>query len=137
MAVGEASVSLQCLRDSRGMLVVAQSGEQVPFPIRRMFFLRDVAPGSERGYHAHRACHELLVVPSGAVTIELDNAMRRSRHRLMDPDQALHVPPMTWIVLREFEAGTVCIVLASEHYDPADYIRDYQEFVAAVRGIRR
>jgi mannose-6-phosphate isomerase-like protein (cupin superfamily) len=119
------------------MLVVAQSGEQVPFPIQRMFFLRDVAPGAERGHHAHRLCHELLVVASGAVTIELDDAGRRWRHRLAEPDRALHVPPMTWIVLREFEVGTICIVLASERYEPADYIRDYQEFVAAARGIGR
>ena len=119
------------------MLVVAQSGEQVPFRIQRMFFLRQVPAGSERGHHAHRVCHEFLIVPLGGVTIELDDGQRRWRHRLAQPNQALHVPPMTWIVLREFDAGTICVVLASERYDPADYIRDHQEFLAAVRGIGR
>jgi dTDP-4-dehydrorhamnose 3,5-epimerase-like enzyme len=123
--------------DSRGILVAAQFMDQVPFRIRRMFFLKDVPPGSERGNHAHRRSHELLVVPSGAVTIELDDGWSRWQHRLKEPDRAVHVPPMTWVILRGFEVGTICVVLASEAYKAADYIRDYQRFVTAVRGIER
>jgi dTDP-4-dehydrorhamnose 3,5-epimerase-like enzyme len=134
---GEGSVVLPRVADARGILVVAQTGEQVPFQIRRMFFVSKVAPGSERGHHAHRTCHELLVVPSGAVTIELENSERGWTHRLAEPDQAVHVPPMTWIVLRDFEPDTICIVLASERYDPADYIYDYQKFKTAAAEMRR
>jgi dTDP-4-dehydrorhamnose 3,5-epimerase-like enzyme len=131
------SVALPRVTDSRGILVVAQTGEQVPFEIRRMFFVSMVAPGSERGHHAHRTCHELLVVPCGAVTIDLEDSQGNWTHRLAEPDQAVHVPPMTWIVLREFEPDTICIVLASEHYDPADYIHEYHKFKAAAAVMRR
>lgn len=127
-------VAFTCVADSRGALIVAEAGEQVPFQIRRMFFVIKVAPGVERGHHAHRTCHELLVVPSGAVTIELENAERSWTHRLAEPDRAVHVPPMTWIVLRDFEPNTICIVLASEEYDPNDYIYDYDQFRAAVEA---
>jgi mannose-6-phosphate isomerase-like protein (cupin superfamily) len=101
-----------------------------------MFFVSKIPSGSDRGHHAHRCCHELLVVPSGAVTVELENSERSWTHRLAEPDQAVHIPPMTWIVLREFEPGTICIVLASEPYDPADYIYDYDTFRTAA-GARR
>jgi UDP-2-acetamido-3-amino-2,3-dideoxy-glucuronate N-acetyltransferase len=130
----DASLILPHSSDSRGMLVVAQFTDQVPFRIGRMFFFKNVPPGSERGHHAHRVCHELLVVPSGAVTIELDNGWKRWQHRLTQPDRAVHVPPMTWIVLRAFEADTICVVLASEAYDATDYIHDYDRFLTFVRG---
>ena len=123
--------------DPRGKLVFMEAGEQVPFAIRRVFFLHDLTPGHERGNHAHRSCHEFLVVVAGAVTVELDSGHHRWRQFLTERNKAVHVPPMTWIALRDFDASTVCMVLASERYDPTDYIRDYQEFLStAQRGDR-
>jgi hypothetical protein len=128
---GQMLTDLPSVVDQRGKLVVMEAGEQVPFPIRRVFFLHDLAPGRERGNHAHRTCHEFLVAAAGSLTIELDDGVRRWRRFLSERNQALHVQPMTWIVLRDADPGTVCVVLASERYDPADYIRDYQEFLSA------
>lgn len=123
-------LELQYYRDSRGSLAVAQSKQEVPFQIERVFVLTDLSPGAERGNHAHRACQEFLMVASGGVTVELDDASRQWQYRLTKPYQGVYIAPMTWIVLREFEVGTTCVVLASDRYDPTDYIRDYAEFCA-------
>lgn len=130
-------VSLQYYKDSRGTLVVAQSREQVPFQIERVFVLSDLTPGSERGGHAHRRCQEFLMVASGAVTVELDNVREQWRYRVSGPSQGVYIEPLTWIVLRDFDVGTICVVLASEPYNPTDYIRDYAEFCASATGANR
>ncbi len=121
--------NLPMVKDKRGKLVFMEAGEQVPFAIRRVFFLHDLAPGQERGHHAHRNCHEFLVVVAGALTIELDDGSRRWRRFLAERSEAVHIPPMNWIVLRDFDPDTVCMVLTSDRYDPKDYITDYQEFL--------
>jgi len=118
--------------DDRGKLVCMECGKHVPFAIKRVFVLHDLAPGGVRGNHAHRTCHQFLVVVAGALIVELDDGNSRRQHLLADRNRALHIPPMNWIVLREFDANTVCMVLASEPYDPSDYIRNYEEFVSSV-----
>jgi mannose-6-phosphate isomerase-like protein (cupin superfamily) len=128
---------LPSVSDPRGKLVFMEAGQQVPFPIRRVFFLHDLTPGHERGNHAHRSCHEFLVVVAGALTIELDNGRRRWRRFLIERHHAVHVPPMHWIVLRDFDASTVCMVLTSERYDPEDYIRDYPSFLSEAKRAER
>lgn len=125
---------LPLIADPRGKLVFMETGGQVPFPIRRVFLLHDLAPGHERGHHAHRTCHEFLVVVAGALTMEIDNGSRQWHRFLSQRDQAVHIPPMNWVVLRGFDRSTACMVLASDRYDPDDYIRDYQQFLRAVRA---
>lgn len=124
---------LPSITDARGKLVFMEAGEHIPFAIQRVFILHDLVPGQERGNHAHRRCHQFVIAMSGAMTIELDDGKRRWTHSLAARSEGVYVPPMTWIVVRDFDAHTVCVVLASERYNPHDYIHDYEEFVSAVR----
>ena len=133
--VSVAGVTLRRLRvavDLRGSLAAAEFPDDVPFVPRRCFFVFDV-PGKEvRGAHAHRRCAQLLVCASGSVNVLLDDG-RKSEEIVLDrPDLGLHVPPMVWAVQYRYSADAVLVVLASDPYDPADYIRDYEEFRSLV-----
>lgn len=126
-------VDLQRITDGRGDLLVAELGEHMPFSVRRMYALLNIPEGSERGGHAHRQLSQLMVVLSGSLDLIVDDGVRRERIRLGENGRAVHIRPMVWRELGAFSAGTVCVVLASEIYDEADYIRDYREFVEQVR----
>ncbi len=121
-------LELPRVADERGALVFVEGGIHVPFPIRRFFVLYDTAEGAERAHHAHKACHQVLIALSGRFLVEIDDGRRRWRQLLDRPTRGLHVPPMTWIELRDFTPGAVCGVLASEPFEEADYIRDYAQF---------
>lgn len=128
-------VTLHRLRmavDLRGSLAAGEYPAQLPFVPRRCFFVFDV-PGKEvRGEHAHRQCHQFLICARGSVTVLVDDG-RKSEEILMDqPDVGLHVPPMIWAVQYKYSADALLLVLASDEYDAADYIRSYEEFLAAV-----
>ena len=121
--------------DPRGNLTFVEGGRHVPFDIRRVFYLYDVPTGSDRGAHAHRALHQFLVCLSGSFDVALDDGTRRQTVHLNRPWQGLHVPPMIWASEVNFDPGSVCLVLASDVYDEADYIRDYDAFLAASRPL--
>jgi|ERR1700683_2241609 len=106
----------------------AEVGRHIPFAVRRAFAIYDVAPGVERASHAHRTNHQLIIMLSGGCTIVCDEGHRVATERLDNPAQGLHVPPLVWITLKDFTPGAVCLVLASELYDAAEYIRDRAEF---------
>jgi oxalate decarboxylase/phosphoglucose isomerase-like protein (cupin superfamily) len=118
-------------RDARGALTFAQDGEHIPFPVKRFFALYDLAPGATRGGHAHRAQHQLLMMLAGGATITVDDGRERAAVRLDRPSQALHVPPLLWLDLDDFTPGGVCMVLTSDLYSEADYIRDHDAFLRA------
>jgi UDP-2-acetamido-3-amino-2,3-dideoxy-glucuronate N-acetyltransferase len=119
-------------RDLRGSLVATEFAQQLPFEPARSFVIFDV-PGAEiRGEHAHRACHQFLVVVAGACSIAVDDGSHRDQFRLDSPSMAVHVPPMVWASQFRHSDDAVLLVLASHVYDPADYIRDYADFLAAV-----
>lgn len=115
--------------DARGSLVFGQDGEHVPFPVKRFFLLYGMPEGAKRGGHAHRTQHQFLVMAAGAGTIIVDDGKSRSPVRLDSPGQGLHVPPLLWLDLEEFTTGAACLVLASDLYSEADYIRSRDEFV--------
>jgi hypothetical protein len=114
--------------DAGGRLLVAQAGAQVPFGIRRLFVLHDIAEGQARGRHAHRAQHQLLIMLAGGCEVVVDNGATRETVRLDRPTLALHAPPMLWLELGAFSPGAICAVLTSGDYDEGDYIRDREEF---------
>ena len=109
-------VKLQTIRDARGNITVI---ERLPFPIRRVYYLHGIEPGASRGGHSHRALRRLFVAVAGAFTIEVDGLPIR----MDDPAQGLYIDPLQWIDLYDFTPGAVCLVLASEEYKEADYIR--------------
>ena len=117
--------------DERGSLVVIEGGREIQFAIQRAFFLYDVPTGATRGGHAHRSLQEFIIALSGSFSIVVDDGARRSRHLLDDPGLGLYVGPMNWIELRDFSVGSVCLVLASSHYDETDYYRNYDDFIWA------
>lgn len=123
--------------DMRGDITVAEFDRHLPFDVKRIFFMYDVPSGDVRGEHAHRACTQLLLSLSGGVSIVVDDGTIREEVRLDDPSVGLLIPPKLWSVQYRFAPGTVLAVFCSEHYDPQEYIRDYDEFLDAVGRSRR
>jgi hypothetical protein len=127
-------IELPKISDPRGNLTFIEGGRHVPFEIRRAYYLYDVPGGAERGGHAHKALHQLIVAMSGSFDVVLDDGTTKSRFHLNRSYYGLYVCPMIWRELDNFSSGSVCMVLASNLYDENDYYRDYQEYVSALRG---
>lgn len=131
MALGDCKlVRLPRARDERGSLTFIESHRHVPFAMQRVYYLYDVPRGESRGGHAHRALRQLVIAIAGSVRIELDDGRERRTFTLDSPDEGLLIVPMIWRELSEFSPGAVCMVLASEPYDPEDYIHDHTRFVS-------
>lgn len=130
-------IELPKIQDPRGNLTFVEGGRQLPFDIKRVYYLYDVPGGSERGGHAHLALHQFVIAMSGSFDIVLDDGFEKKRIHLNRSYLGLYLPPMTWRELDNFSSGSVCMVLASEHFDEADYLRDYSEFMLQVHGNRR
>ncbi|MDK4723063.1 FdtA/QdtA family cupin domain-containing protein [Rhizobium sp. CNPSo 3968] len=120
--------------DNRGNLTFLEGNRHAPFDIKRVYYLYDVPGGAHRGGHAHKQLRQLIIAISGSFDVVLDNGFEKKRFSLNRSYYGLYVPVMTWRELDNFSSGSVCLVLASEHYDEADYYRDYEEFVQVVRG---
>ncbi|HEY4351548.1 MAG TPA: FdtA/QdtA family cupin domain-containing protein [Paraburkholderia sp.] len=126
-------IELPKITDPRGNLTFVEGGNHIPFDIRRVYYLYDVPGGSDRGAHAHRKLHQFVVAMSGSFDIVLDDGDRQRRFHLNRSYYGLYICPMMWRTLDNFSSGGVCMVLASEVYDPADYIRDHNEFLSLAR----
>lgn len=124
-------IELPKISDPRGNLTFIEGNQHVPFRIERVYYLYDVPAGAERGGHAHRELEQLLLAAAGSFDVVLDDGRRRQRVQLNRPYVGLYVGPMVWRELDNFSSGSVCLVLASRPYDPADYHRDYEQFRAA------
>lgn len=113
--------------DDRGQLIAIESlSELVPFEVKRVYYIYDTTPGTVRGKHAHKELKQVLICVSGACTIECELADgSRMQCRLDWPDRGLLIEGLVWREMKEFSKDAVLLVLASEHYDEADYIRDY------------
>lgn len=124
-------IDLPKISDPRGNLTFVEGGVHVPFDVKRVYYLYDVPGGSERGSHAHKGLHQFIVAMSGSFDVVLNDGKESKRFHLNRSYNGLYVCPMMWRDLENFSSGSVCMVLASERYDEHDYIRDYQEFLAA------
>lgn len=114
--------------DTRGYLSVIEGGEDIPFEIKRIYYLYMV-PEAARGAHAHKQLQQLMVATSGSVHVTLDDGKTKKTFVLDKPWKGLLVVPGLWRDLDNFSGGTVCMVLASQKYEDEDYIRDYNEFL--------
>jgi dTDP-4-dehydrorhamnose 3,5-epimerase-like enzyme len=126
---------LPLIRDPRGSLSYAQYDETLPFLPRRFFIVFDVGEGQVRGSHAHRTVHQLLICVKGSCRVLLDDGKTRDQVLLDRQQLALYIPPKIWATQEQFSSDAVLSVLASEAYDPDEYIRDYDEFVKLTNPI--
>jgi len=124
-------ISLPKFTDARGSLSFVEAEVHVPFAFERVYYLYDLAEGAARGAHAHKALHQLMIPMAGSFDVVLDDGARRRRVHLSSPDLGLYICPMIWRDLRNFSAGSVCMVIASEKYGEDDYFRNYDEFIEA------
>ncbi|MBE1161911.1 sugar 3,4-ketoisomerase [Dyella acidiphila] len=127
-------VQLQQHGDDRGMLVALEKDRNVPFEIRRVYYIFATRSEVHRGQHAHRHLNQLAVCVRGSVTIMLDDGSGPVEVVLDDPSQGLLLGRMVWRELYNFSDDCVLMVLADQFYDPADYIADYDEFLREVQG---
>lgn len=128
---------LRCIRDERGALTAIEGEADVPFAIKRIFYMHDVSPGSARGGHAHRDTDQMAVAVHGAVDLHVSDGASSRFVRLDDPAWGLVLPRLTWIRLTNFSAGAVCLVLANTHYDMGKSIRTWQEYLSERRLTER
>lgn len=122
-------IELPKITDARGNLTFVESGNQIPFDIQRVYYLYDVPGGAQRGGHAHKGLHQLIIAMSGSFDVVLDDGSNKKRVHLNRSYNGLYVCPMIWRELDNFSSGSVLMVLASNKYDEADYYRDYLEFM--------
>jgi hypothetical protein len=128
-----APVAARVFVDERGKLSFAELGGDLPFSPARYFLVYDVPVGETRGGHAHRTCEQYMIAVGGAVRVTLDDGGSRSEHVLDSPHLGLHVPGSIWGEQRYLTEDARLLVLASQPYDPTDYINDYQQFLAMKR----
>ncbi len=115
-----------------GNLTFIEGDGHIPFAIQRVYYLYDVPGGAERGGHAHRELQQLIIAMSGSFDVVLDDGYQTQRFHLNRSYQGLYVRTLIWRELDNFSSGSVCLVLASNRYDEADYYRNYDDFLRAV-----
>lgn len=120
------------VEDMRGNLSSGEFGRNLPFLPKRYFLVFDVPSAEVRGEHSHRQCHQFLVCTRGRVSVVVDDGTQREEFLLDRPESGLHVPPLVWATQYRYSSDAALLVFASEFYDPADYIRDYDEFLRTV-----
>lgn len=119
---------LDKIQNQAGNITVLESNLNLPFSIRRVYYLYDVPGGESRGGHAHRELYQLIVAASGSFDVLLDDGYNKKIVKLNRPNYGLLVVPGLWRELFEFSSGAICLVLTSHKYDENDYIRNYLEF---------
>lgn len=121
-------IDIRRFSDNRGYLSVVEGEIDIPFEIKRIYYLYMV-PEASRGAHAHKQLQQLMIATSGSVHVTLDDGTNKKTFVLDKPWKGLLVAPGLWRTLDSFSGGAVCMVLASEKYDATDYIRDYKAFL--------
>lgn len=115
--------------DERGQLVALEEGKDIPFQIKRVYYMYDTAPGVTRGHHAHKSLEQILICIHGSCKIHLDNGYEKKTVPLEKPYEGLYVANNMWHEMYDFSPDAVLMVLASDNYDEGDYLRDYNEFL--------
>ncbi|HWW46353.1 MAG TPA: FdtA/QdtA family cupin domain-containing protein [Xanthobacteraceae bacterium] len=123
-------IDLPRINDPRGNLTFVEGSRHIPFDIKRVYYLYDVPGGSERGGHAHKELHQLIIAMSGSFDIHLDDGFHKKTIHMNRSYYGLHVCPMIWREIDNFSSGAVCMVLASDYYSEHDYYRNYEAFQA-------
>ena len=126
--------AFQMHSDERGKLVAVESFKDIPFEIKRVYYMYGVPENVRRGYHAHRNLEQVLVCVSGSCKIRLDDGNERREVILDSPTQGLYIANFMWREMYDFSDNAVLMVLASEYYKEDDYIRDYEEYKCLMKS---
>lgn len=129
-----AILELPRINNRSGNITPVQNNQEIPFGIKRIFYLYDIPGGESRGAHAHKECHQFLVAASGSFEVQLDDGRVKKTIMLNQPYKGIHIPPGIWASEVNFSSGAICLVLASEKYSEDDYLRNYDEFLKYVQN---
>jgi len=121
------------MSDPRGNLTFIESSKHIPFDIKRIFYIYDVPTGESRGAHAHKTLQQFVVCLSGSFDVSVDDGTQKRTIHLNRPWQGVNIPPMIWAAETNFDPGSVCLIVVSDFYDEADYYRNYDDFLEALR----
>lgn len=127
-------LNLQVINDERGKLVSLESLKNLPFAIKRVYYMFDTSPDLPRGFHAHKELEQLVIAIDGACEFVLDDGKNKESVWLNRPDFGLYIGKNMWREMRNFSYGCKLMILASDYYDESEYIRDYAEFLKRVKG---
>ena len=122
-------IKLPKIENRSGNLTSIQNSIEIPFDIKRIFYLYDIPGGKNRGAHAHLECHQFLIAGSGSFDVLLDDGKSKKLVTLNQPYKGLHIPPGIWASELNFSSGSICLVLASHKYEESDYIRGYKKYL--------
>lgn len=120
--------------DERGQLVALEENKEIPFDIKRVYYIYDTLPGVRRGFHAHQNLQQILICVNGSCKIHLDNGYETAEVLLDKPYEGLYISNDIWREMYDFSEGAVLMVLASQFYDEKDYIRNYHDFISMVHN---
>lgn len=120
--------------DARGQLVAIEANKDIPFEVKRVYYMYDTTPGVARGHHAHKALEQILICVHGSCKILLDNGKEKETVVLDEPNKGLYISSDMWRVMYDFSPDAVLMVMASTYYEESDYIRDYDEFLKYVES---
>ena len=121
-------IDLPKIHDPRGNLTFIEGAKHIPFDIKRVYYLYDVPGGAERGGHAHKDLSQIIIAIAGSFDVIINDGSDKQRFHLNRSYFGLYICPMIWRELDNFSSGSVCLVLASDYFSEADYIRDFSQF---------
>ena len=122
-------IDLPKIENRSGNITVIENNLDIPFEVKRIFYLYDIPGGESRGAHAHKECHQFLVSASGSFEVHLDDGINKKTVMLNQPYKVLNLPPGIWASEINFSSGAICLVMTSHKFNEDDYIRDYQDFL--------
>lgn len=126
-------INFKQLSDDRGGLIAIEQLKDVPFEIKRIYYIFDVTDGARRGFHSHKNLQQAMFCPHGSCKILLDDGVEKIEVLLNSPEKGLLIKSNIWREMYDFSEGTVLMVLASDYYSEDDYIRDYTEFINSIK----
>ena len=128
------AIELKLIGDERGSLISLEGNKNIPFDIKRIYYIFNTKKGVERGFHAHINLKQIAIAVKGSCTFVLDDGQKRKEVNLSNPNQGLFIEGLIWREMKDFSEDCVLIVLASEHYNEKDYIRSYDKFLEVVKN---
>lgn len=127
-------IELQVHGDDRGSLIALEKEHNIPFDVKRVFYIYDTKRGTPRGQHANKESEQMLICVSGSCKVKVDDGKTQEIYELNTPEQALYTNTMVWREMYDFSQGCVLMVIASQYYNSEEYIRDYDKFIKMVNG---